>query len=83
VRINENWAVAPQRISAFFREQPDMQADGDGFRYRSCIITLEAVPGQAMGKWAIPRTQVVFEGCDEDVREIHHRFFLRFLSAGG
>ncbi len=83
VRMDENWAVAMDRISAFFREQPDVQADGDGFRYRSCTISMQAVPGQAMGKWEIPRTRVMMDGNDADVQEIHHRFFLRFLSAGG
>ena len=83
VRMDENWAVAPERVSAFFRKQPDVQADGDGFRYRSCTIVLLPLSGQAMGKWEIPRTRVVFEGEDEDVHKIHHRFFLRFLSAGG
>ena len=83
VRIEENWAVASDRISAFFGEQPDVQAEGAGFRCRSCMISLIPLSGQAMGKWEIPRTQVIFEGGDEDVQEIHHRFFLRFLSAGG
>ena len=83
MRMDENWALALERISAFFLEQADVQADGNGFRYRSCTITLVPISGQAMGKWEIQRTQVVFEGDDEDVREIHHRFFLRFLSAGG
>ena len=83
MRMDENWAITLERISAFFHEQPDVQADGDCFRYRSCMIVLIPLSGQAMGKWAIPRTQVIFEGSDEDVQEIHHRFFLRFLSAGG
>ena len=83
MRIDENWAVAPERISAFFLEQEDVRAEGAGFRYRSCMIGLIPLSGQAMGKWEIPRTRVVFEGGDEDVHRIHHRFFLRFLSAGG
>ena len=83
MRTDENWAVAPERIAAFFREQPDVHADGDGFHYRSCAITLESIPGKSMGKWAIPRTRVIMDGDDADVRKIPRRFFLRFLSAGG
>lgn len=83
MRIDENWAVAPERVSAFFLEQADVQAEGDGFLYRSCTISIQAVPGQAMGKWEILRTRVIMDGNDADVQEIHHRFFLRFLSAGG
>ena len=37
----------------------------------------------AMGKWLLPRTLVIFEGEDDEVLGIHRRFFLRFLSAGG
>ena len=83
MRIDENWALAPDRISAFFLGQEDVQADGAGFRYQSCTITLIPLSRQAMGKWEIPRTQVVFDGGDADVQKIHRRFFLRFLSAGG
>ena len=83
MRIDENWAVAPERIRAFFLEQADVQEDRDCFRFRTCTISLVALTGQAMGRWKIPRTQVIFEGDDEDVQTIHHRFFLRFLSAGG
>ena len=81
--MDENWAVAPERVSAFFCEQTDVLPEGDGFRYRSCMISLIPLSGHAMGKWEIPRTRVFFEGGDADVQEIHHRFFLRFLSAGG
>ena len=83
VRRDENWAVALDRIAAFFHEQPDVQAEGDSFRYRSCVISIGAVAGQAMGKWALPRTRLIFEGGEQDVKELHRRFFLRFLSAGG
>ena len=83
VHKDENWAIAPEHISAFFHEQADILPESDGFRYRSCRIVLIPLSGQAMGKWEIPRTQVIFEGSDEDVQEIHRRFFLRFLSAGG
>ena len=83
VRIDENWAVAPERISAFFLEQEDVRAEGAGFRYRSCMIVLIPLSGQAMGKWEILRTRIKMDGDDADVQEIHHRFFLRFLSAGG
>ena len=83
VRMDENWAIAPERVSAFFLEQEDVKAEDTGFRYRSCKIVLIPLSGQAMGKWKIPRTQVIFEGDDADAQEIHHRFFLRFLSAGG
>ena len=83
MKKDENWAIARERIEAFFRDQRDVESEGNAFRYRSCTIRLEAIPGRAMGKWEIPRTRVIMDGGDADVAEIHHRFFLRFLSAGG
>jgi hypothetical protein len=35
-----------------------------------------------MGIWASKRIHLRMEGEDADVEEIHHRFFIRFLSQG-
>jgi len=83
MRREENWAIDTDRIRAFFRAQADVREDGGRFIFGGCIITLIPLSGNAMGKWVLPRTQIVFEGNDMDVKSIHHRFFLRFLSAGG
>ena len=83
MRKDENWAIDTSRIRAFFREQTDMREEKGCFIFGHCIITLVPLSGNAMGKWQIPRTQIIFEGNDADVETIHRRFFLRFLSAGG
>lgn len=83
MRRDENWAIDIARIHAFFREQPDVQEEQDCFRFGKCIITLIPHSASAMGKWEIPRTQVIIEGTEDDIQIIHRRFFLRFLSAGG
>jgi len=83
MRYDENWAIAPERIRAFFLQQPDVYEEGNAFRYRSCLITLESLSGKSMGKWEIKRTRIIIEGNAIDAQAIHHRFFLRFLSAGG
>ena len=51
--------------------------------YKNCRITLTAVEDTVMNKWKFDRTQIRFEGPQEDVEEIYQKFFLRFLSAGG
>ena len=83
MRREENWAVETDRIRAFFREQADVQERDGVFIFGHCTVTLLPRQGNAMGKWQLPRTQIVFEGEDDDVQTIHRRFFLRFLSAGG
>jgi len=83
MRRDENWAVNSGRIRAFFLEQPDVREENGIFIFGKCSIILIPQNGNAMGKWEIPRTQVVIEGNDDDVQTIHRRFFLRFLSAGG
>ena len=83
MRRDENWAIEPGRICAFFRRQEDVREEDGRFIFASCSITLIPRTGNAMHKWQIPRTQIIFEGNDADVEAIHRRFFLRFLSAGG
>ena len=83
MRKDENWAIDPSRIRAFFREQADVREENGLFIFGQCTVTLVPLNGNAIGKWQIPRTQIIFEGSEDDVEAIHRRFFLRFLSAGG
>ena len=79
----ENWAIDPERVRAFFAEQPDVVISEDCFRIGGCQVTLTPFSGTLLGKWAMPRTLIRFEGDAEAVEAIYRRFFLRFLSAGG
>ena len=81
--IEENWAIEPARVRAFFVEQPDTVEIPEGFCVNGCTVTLSETEGSLLGKWAIRRTCVRFEGEEADVKEVHRRFFLRFLSMGG
>jgi hypothetical protein len=83
MRKDENWAVDISRIREFFREQADVHEENGCFIFGECIITLISQTGNAFEKWKIPRTQIIFEGNQADLENIHRRFFLRFLSAGG
>ena len=83
MRREENWAVDEGRIRAFFIAQPDVTQTKDGFTFGSCQIRLIPVSGQLLGKWQQQRTIVIMEGPESDTSQIHQRFFLRFLSAGG
>ena len=81
--IEENWAIEPSRVRTFFTEQPDAVEIPEGFCVNGCTVTLSETEGSLLGKWAIRRTCIRFEGEEADVKEVHRRFFLRFLSAGG
>ena len=83
MRREENWAIDAGRIRAFFRDQMDVREKDGRFIFASCSITLIPQQGNAIGKWQLSRTQIIFEGNEDDVNAIHRRFFFRFLSAGG
>jgi len=80
--INENWAVSTTRIETFFKEQKNILCCDDGYRYGECVIKLTPSTGN-IGTITVDRTQVCFEGPEEELKEIYKKFFLRFLSAGG
>ena len=81
--LSENWAIKSDRICEFFRSQEDVTESNGIFLYKSCCITLTPLPPPQSEIFAISRTQIKMDGPENEVREIHHRFFLRFLSAGG
>ena len=80
--LRENWAVKSDRIREFFRCQEDVTESEGIFFYKNCRITLTSLPPQNE-IFAVSRTELQIDGPDEEVHEIHQRFFLRFLSAGG
>ncbi len=77
------WNVPLPRAAEFFREHEDVtEESANVFLFRSCRITLKEQKPSRMGIWSSKRIQVRMEGEDADVEEIHHQFFLRFLSLG-
>ena len=83
MRKDEIWAVSLDKIEAFFRQQPDVAEENGMFRCHDCRIVLTALPRKGEGVWQTPQTSVTMEGPERDVGAIYHRFFLRFLTAGG
>ena len=81
--LEENWAIAPVRVRAFFAEQPDTQQIQKGYLVDGCTVTLEEVESTLLGKWKQLRTCIRIEGEDAAVSALYRRFFLTFLSAGG
>ena len=81
--LEENWAVDPLRAGEFFAAQPGSVPTGDGFILDRCTVTLAGTEELLFGKWPVRRCVLRFEGKEEDVRAVHRRFFLEFLSAGG
>ena len=80
---DEIWSVSLNRITAFFDGQQDITKTTAGYQYQDCHITLTALPPKEAARFAMPRTQVVFEGSDAAVSAIYHRFLIQFLTAGG
>ena len=81
--LEEDWAVDPGRVRAFFAQQEDCVQTPEGFSLGSCTVTITEAEGILFGKWAMPRSIVRFEGEDDAVKAVYRRFFLTFLSAGG
>ena len=81
--LEENWAIDPRRIRAFFEDQEDCVQIPGGFRLGGCTVTLTAAESRLFGKWPMRRSILRFEGDDNAVQEVYRRFFLTFLSAGG
>ena len=80
----ETWGIAIDRARAFFREQEDVREENrNEYAYNTCRITLIELKPKGMGVWAAERTRVQMEGNEQDVEEIYHRFFIRFLTTGG
>ena len=83
MRREEIWSVSIARITAFFDIQQDITKTTAGYQYQDCRIALTALPPKEAARFAMPRTQVVFEGSDAAVSAIYHRFLIQFLTAGG
>lgn len=85
MEYNEVWAVPVLHAEEFFRQnsavQRGEQDNRSKYLYKNCLITIEKLPGK--GILNIPQTRVVMSGQDNDTGEIHEKFFLNFLSAGG
>ena len=83
MEFNEIWGISLERIQEFFTLQADVEKTGDGFCYAQARITLTPLPSSTATGLPMPRTRVEISGSDTDAEKIHHRFFMRFLSAGG
>ena len=83
MKYDEIWGIAFKRVSEFFSLQSDVEKVNDAvFRYASASVELEALPDKHMGSMIIAQTRVKIDG-GADADEIHRRFYMRFLSAGG
>ena len=84
MQIDEIWSISAERIRAFFLIQDDVRQDEeDTFSYGPCMVRILPLPPRTIGRFCFPQTQVKFEGPEPDTAEIHRRFVLQFISAGG
>lgn len=83
MKTEELWGISSDRIREFFLNQKDGIPTGeDTFSFPHAVVTVTPLPVKKMGSIVIPQTRVTVEG-EEGAEEIHRRFELRFLSAGG
>lgn len=79
----EVWGIAAHRIDEFFSKQSELEELSElHYRYKSADIIIEKLPDRQFSIVSLPRTQVSITGA-EDADEIHRRFYMQFLSAGG
>ena len=84
MQISEVWSISDERIRTFFLSQKDiLQKKDDVFSCRQCEISISTLPLREMGRLQFPQTRVEFDGPEADTTEIHRRFVLQFISAGG
>ena len=83
MNYDEIWGIAFYRVSEYFSAQGDVEKmSACTFRYGDAAVELEALPDKHIGSMIIAQTRVKITGC-ADADEIHRRFYMRFLSAGG
>lgn len=80
MEYNEIWGIPANYVHDFLRRETTQLAENQ-YKYKECLISLTVLPPK--GLLRIPQTQVVFKGSCEHTEEIHKKFFLNFLSAGG
>ena len=84
LQFSEIWSVSDERIRAFFLGQNDVrQKEENCFACGRCEICLTPLPPRQIGRFRFPQTRVEFCGPEEDAEEIHRRFVLQFIYAGG
>ena len=82
-RISENWGINHRRVREFFEQQSDVERSEQGYVYQKCVIRIHELAAKEVGAIRIERTQVEMEGPEPEITQIHNRFILHFLSAGG
>ena len=80
----ETWGIPFTYILDFFSNQPDvLHIENGSFQFENCRIHIVQLPDSDFGSLRLPRTSVEFSGETDDLEHIYHRFFMKFLSAGG
>lgn len=80
---HEIWGIEARRIDEFFSAQSDVVKLSEfHYKFRSADVLIEKLSDRHFSIVSLPRTQVTITGA-EDADEIHRRFYMQFLSAGG
>lgn len=81
--FKEIWSIPETRIRQYFEKTYQVS-----FRDGACLIDevrveIRILPPNAIMKVPIPRCSVEIAGPDEAAEEVHRKFMMNFLSAGG
>ena len=80
---DETCGIQFPRIREYFLAQSGVtELSETEYVYLGASISLQPLPPKQLGSVHIARTRVVISG-DSGADDIHRRFFMRFLSAGG
>ncbi|MCR5138388.1 MAG: hypothetical protein K6C12_15075 [Oscillospiraceae bacterium] len=84
MQICEVWSISAERIRDYLLSQSDvLQKENDRFSCGLCELSLTALPLRKTGRFRFPQTKVEFSGPEDETLEIHRRFVIQFISAGG
>lgn len=71
-KYDEVWALETERVKAFFDESRSGH---------KCDVDVIAMPDRSIGPISVPQTRIIING--EGADELHRRFCLKFMTAGG
>lgn len=81
-KYDEVWGIRSLRAAEFFADAGGTAGEnGSCFTFENAAVILEPQPDRKLGSLIIPGTRIKITGDGAD--ELYHKFWLKFLSAGG
>lgn len=81
--FREIWALTPERIGRYLEKEYGKTLTDGACSLGPVTLRVTPLPANEVMIIPVPRTEVIFEGPDDETNQEHHRFLMNFLSAGG